>query len=261
MSRGHDIAIDLTMSDRPTIAAFRPPDHRAESARTTIEAAGANALLDPMLVPEPTGDRPRDDADWTILTSVTAAGLPAVTAWSPENTRVAAIGPKTADALADIGIEVDIVPETYTSDGLVAAMADEIDGARIELARSDHGSDALPAGLQTAGAYVHETVLYRLGRPADAGDSIEGVIAGAVDALAFSSSLTVAHFLETADELGMREALDSKLDDTIVGVIGPPTAETARSAGLAVDVVASEATFEALIDDLMAALQTRTRSA
>lgn len=249
------------MPSRPTIAAFRPPDHRADDAAETIEAAGASALLDPMIVPEPTGASPRGDADWTILTSVTAADLPAVRSWTPTGTRVAAIGPKTADALAGAGIGVDLVPDAYTSEGLVEALGPDVDGARVELARSDHGSAALPTGLQGAGAYVHETVLYRLVRPDGAGRSIEGVIDGTVDALAFSSSLTVEHFLETADDAGQAAELAAALDGVIVGAIGPPTAATAIDAGLEVDVVASEATFDALVDDLVAALEERTRSA
>lgn len=249
------------MPARPTIAAFRPPDHRASEAAETIEAAGARALLDPMVAPEPTGAGPRTDADVTVFTSVTATALPAVRAWTPGDTRVAAIGPKTAAALEDAGIEVAVCPERYTSDGLVDALGGAVDGARVELARSDHGSATLPRGLQAAGAYVHETVLYRLVRPPDAGASVDATVAGEVDALAFTSSLTVEHLLAAADERGARGDLLSALAGVVVGAIGPPTAETARSHGLDVDVVASEATFEVLVDDIMAALEARTRSA
>lgn len=249
------------MSARPTIAAFRPPDDRAERAADTIEAAGATALLDPMIEPEPTGAVPRGDADVTVLTSATAAELPAVRSWEPPGTLIAAIGPKTASALVSVGIDVDIVPDRYTSDGLVDALADRADGACIEIARSDHGSEALPDGLQAAGAYVHETVLYRLVRPPEAGRSVDAVIDGGVDALAFSSSLTVEHFIAIADETDRRAALDEALDGVVVGAIGPPTADTAAASGLSVDVVSSEVTFASLIEDLMAALESPTRSA
>lgn len=249
------------MSDRPTIAAFRPPGERAETAAAAIEAAGGEAHIDPMIAPEPTGAAPRDDADVTILTSTTAAELTAVRHWSPNETYIAAIGPKTAEALEAIGIEVDLVPERYTSAGLVEALGGRVDGARIELARSDHGSDELPDGLQAAGGYVHETALYRLVRPDGAGTSVTATIDGQIDALAFSSSLTVEHFLAIAEDQGVREALDDALTSVAVGVIGPPTARTATDAGIAVDVVASEATFVSLIEDLMAELEGLTRSA
>lgn len=249
------------MVDRPTIAAFRPPDHRADAAASAIEAVGATPLLDPMIAPESTGAAPRRDAEWTILTSVTAAELPAVSSWTPGSTTVVAIGPKTAGALEAAGISVDRVPETYTSTGLVDELGDAVAGDRVELARSDHGSDALPAGLRDAGAYVHETVLYRLIRPPEAGASVEAVIDGTVDALAFSSTLTVEHFLETAEAAGSREPLEAALESVTIGAIGPPTASRVAAAGLSVDVVASKANFEVLTDELIEAVKARTRSA
>lgn len=249
------------MRDRPCIAAFRPPDDRARAAAELIEVAGGTPLIDPMIEPEPTGVLPRSDADVTILTSVTAATLPGLEDWSPGEGRIAAIGPKTAEALEERGITVDCIPETYTSDGMVSALADDVDGARVELARSDHGSDALPRGLEDAGAYVHETVLYRLIRPDEAGRSVEAVIDGDVDALAFSSSLTVVNFLACAEDLSLSDALGTALDTIAVGVIGPPTAQTASKAGIEVDVVASEATFDTLVHELMATIEERTQSA
>jgi uroporphyrinogen-III synthase len=141
---------------------------------------------------------------------------------------------------------VDLVPEEYTSAGLVAALEGSVDGVRIEVARSDHGSDVLTDGLRSAGADVHETVLYRLVRPADAGRSTELAADGELEAAAFTSSLTVEHFLEAAADRGIEGDAREGLSATIVGAIGDPTRETAESHGIDVDVVPEEATFEAL---------------
>ncbi|MFC7239999.1 uroporphyrinogen-III synthase [Saliphagus sp. GCM10025317] len=246
-----------------TVAVFRPDDDRLEDAVELLESLGTTPVPDPMLAVEPTGTSPRDDADYAILTSKTGAELvagsyPATDSdgvddggartdrWNPGEATLCAVGPKTADALREQGYDPEIVPAKYTSSGLVAALEDRVDGARVEVARSDHGSPVLLEGLEAAGAYVHETVLYRLVRPEGSGDSTELAAAGDLDVACFTSSLTVTNWLEAADERGIRDAALEGLSNATVGVIGEPTRETAAAAGIDVDLVASEATFETL---------------
>jgi uroporphyrinogen-III synthase len=231
-------------SQRPTVAVFRPDDERLERALALLEDLGVEGLGDPMLTVEPRGANPRRDAEYTVLTSKTGADLVSAD-WEPGG-RLCAIGPATAEALETAGYTVDIVPETYSSTGLVGRLADEVGGTRVEVARSDHGSPALLDGLAAAGAYVHETVLYRLTRPAGAGVSAERAAAGELAAALFTSSLTVEHFLDAAETRGVRSAARAGLDDAVVGAIGAPTAEAAREAGIDVDVVPEDAAFEAL---------------
>ena len=231
-------------SQRPSVAVFRPADERLDRALALLTDLGVEGLGDPMLAVEPTGTQPRTDGDYTVLTSKTAADLLSAD-WGPGD-RLCAIGPSTADALDDAGFTVDIVPETYSSTGLVDRLAGEVDGARVEVARSNHGSSTLLDGLTAAGAYVHETVLYRLTRPPGAGVSAERAAAGELDAALFTSSLTVEHFLDAATERGVADRARAGLDEAVVGAIGEPTAGTAREAGIAVDVVPGNAAFGAL---------------
>jgi uroporphyrinogen-III synthase len=238
--------------ERPTVAVFRPDDDRLATARERLTDLGADPVADPMLAVEPTGERP-DDADYVVFTSKTGAELVAGD-WEPGAATVVAIGPKTADALAAAGYDVDLVPEEFSSAGLVAALADRADGASVEVARSDHGSPVLLDGLRDAGATVHETVLYRLVRPSGSGESAEAAAAGDLDAACFTSSLTVEHFLEAAAERGVRDAAVRGLNAAVVGVIGEPTRETAERHGIDVDVVPEAATFEALARETVAAL-------
>ncbi|AFZ72668.1 uroporphyrinogen-III synthase [Natronobacterium gregoryi] len=241
----------MSATDRPTIAVFRPGDERIEDATDLLESLGAEPVPDPMLAVDPTAAEPRTDADYVVLTSKTGVELVADARWEPGDATVCAIGPATADVLREAGYEVDVVPEEYTSSGLVATLEDEVAGARVEVARSDHGSDVLLEGLEDAGAYVHETVLYRLVRPEESGRSAELAADGDLDGLCFTSSLTVEHFLEAADACGVREDVLAGLEDATVGVIGEPTAETAREQGIEADLVASEATFEALAHETL----------
>jgi len=139
----------------------------------------------------------------------------------------------------------------------VSTLEERISGARVEVARSDHGSPVLLEGFEDAGAYVHETILYRLVRPEESGESAKLVAEGELDAVCFTSSLTVEHFLEAAAEAGVREDALAGLADAVVGVIGEPTAETAAERGIDVDVVPDEATFDALARETVAATSAR----
>ncbi|EMA19547.1 uroporphyrinogen-III synthase [Haloarcula amylolytica] len=244
---------------RLRVAAFRPADDRLDDAVELLESLGADPVPDPMLAVEPAtmpsasdesddDDRvtPRTDADYVVLTSKTGVELAAEAGWDPGEATVCAIGESTAGALHEAGYGVDIIPAEYSSTGLVETLARAVAGARVEVARSDHGSAVLTDGLEAAGAYVHETVLYRLVRPPGSGESAALAASGDLDAALFTSSLTVEHFLDAAAERGVRESAIDGLNEATVGAIGEPTRETAEDAGISVDVVPDQADFEAL---------------
>jgi uroporphyrinogen-III synthase len=232
-------------------AVFRPDDERIEQAVELLESLGATPVPDPMLAVEPTGETP-DSAEWTILTSKTGVELAAEADWSPAETKLACIGSATADAARAEGWAVDLVPEEFSSAGLVEALSETVgEGTSVEVARSDHGSAVLLDGLNETGADVHETVLYRLVRPDDAGVSAERAAAGELEAVLFTSSLTVENFLAAAAERGVRAAAVAEADAAVVGCIGEPTAETAETEGISVDIVPEEATFESLAAEVV----------
>lgn len=228
------------------VAVFRPDDDRLREAERLLESLGATPVLDPMLAVEPTGRSPRRDGAFVVFTSPTGADVAREHDWDPGEATVVAIGPRTASQLREHGYTVDIVPAEYSSSGLVGTLADVVAGERVEVARSDHGSPVLTDGLDAAGAYVHETILYRLVRPGGAGDSAELAAAGHLDAALFTSSLTVEHFLGAAEDRGIRQAAIDGLENAVVGAIGDPTRATASGLGITVDVVPERATFEAL---------------
>lgn len=231
--------------ETPKVAFFRPADEREKRAVEAVRERGFEPLSDPLLETVPTGAEPRTDADYVVLTSVTGVDIAAETVRGTDAV-VCAVGPKTAGALSDEGVDVDIVPEEYTSAGLVDALGEDgVVGARVEVARSDHGSDELIDGLNGTGAYVHETVLYEIKRPDRGGKATADAIDdGTLDAALFTSSLTVEHLIEALEEEGV--GLDA-LEDVLVCVIGEPTRRTAESKGMEVNAVADEETFESLL--------------
>jgi uroporphyrinogen-III synthase len=228
-----------------TVAFFRPDDERAAEAADIVRELGAEPLSDPMLAVERTGEAPREDAAYTVLTSKTGVELAREVGWEPTG-EVVAIGASTADALEAAGYRVDRLPAEYSSAGLVAELGGEVGGRTVEVARSDHGSAVLTDGLDNAGAYVHETVLYRLVRPEGTGESVVAAADGCLDGACFTSSLTAEHFLAAADERGVREAAVDGLNRAVVGAIGDPTRQSLAEHGVEADVVPNVAEFEAL---------------
>lgn len=241
------------MSQQVRVAVFRPDDERLVEAVELLESLGATPIADPMLAIEPTGAQPTGRAVYTILTSKTGVELAAETGWTPGETTLVSIGPGTTKAAEAVGWTVDREPETYSSTGLIELLADEVADRTVEVARSDHGSDVLLEGLDDAEAEWTETVLYQLVRPSEAGDSAKLAADGELEAAAFTSSLTVEHFLEAAADRGVREEAIAGLENAVVGVIGEPTRETAESHGLDVDIVPDDATFAALATEVVEA--------
>lgn len=233
------------MSRKVRVAVFRPDDGRLEEAVELLDSLGATPIGDSMLAIEPTGATP-DDGAFVIFTSSTGIEVADEAGWTPGDETLVTIGPRTATAAENVGWEVDLIPKEYSSSGLVQLLEDRVAGQRVEIARSDNGSRVLPAGLRAAGGDVHETVLYELVRPAGSGESAEMAARGDLEAVAFTSPLTVEHFLEAADAAHVREEAIEGLSDTIVGVIGDPTKDTAENHGIDVDVVPENADFEEL---------------
>ena len=234
------------MSQEVRVAVFRPDDDRLTTAVELLDSLGATPVADPMLAIEPTGAVPRSDADYVVFTSKTGIELADEAGWQPGETTLVSIGSGTTAAANDAGWTVDREPETYSSAGLVELLADDVADSHVNVARSDHGSQVLLDGLADAGADVTETVLYRLVRPADAGKSTELAADGELEAVAFTSSLTVEHFLDAAADRRLKAAAIDGLDGAVVGAIGEPTRKTAVDHGIDVDIVPEEATFEAL---------------
>lgn len=154
---------------------------------------------------------------------------------------VAAIGPATAQALRERGIEPDFIPQRSVSESVVAELSDrDWAGVPVLLPGSAIGRDALAAGLTQLGATVRRIPAYQNLRPADASAKARAVLQAGVAVVTFTSSSTVRNLL---DILGDDRHL---LDDCRIACIGPITAAAAADAGLPVDLIAAEHNVEGL---------------
>ncbi|HET7475517.1 MAG TPA: uroporphyrinogen-III synthase [Dermatophilaceae bacterium] len=161
--------------------------------------------------------------------------------------RIAAVGGVTAQALRDWGLEPDLVPAgEQSAHGLLEEwppyddLLDPIN--RVFLPRADIATDTLVAGLQAIGWEVDDVTAYRTVRAAPPAAGVrEAIKTGRYDAVMFTSSSTVRNLVGIAGK---------PHPSTIVACIGPVTAKTAQEHGLRVDVLAAEATVDALVDAL-----------
>ena len=186
----------------------------------------------------------RGDFEWVVFTSANAVDrFCALLRDAREfgRTRVAAIGPGTADALRRFGVEPDLVPERFVAESLVDGFPSG--KGKVLLPRAAVARDVLVTGLATKGWAVTAVAAYRT-RAVEPSTSALAEAAKA-DAITFTSSSTVTNFVQVA-------GLDSI--PPVVVCIGPVTAATARDAGLTVDVVADEHTIEGVVQAIVAAL-------
>ena len=159
-------------------------------------------------------------------------------------TKIAAIGPATAGAVQENGLQVDFMPEEYVAEAIAAGIGD-VSGQQILLPRADIARKALAEELTRRGAFPRDIAVYRT-LPYQPGPGEIQALEGGIDAATFTSSSTLQNFL---DLLGSR-ALDI-LRGAVLACIGPITAQTAREHGLRVDLVASEYTTPGLIKALV----------
>jgi uroporphyrinogen III methyltransferase / synthase len=235
-----------------TVAVTRARTQASGLARR-LEALGARVVQTPAIrtvaLPGPAPDLARYDL--VCLTS--PVGVHALferlragghDARALAGTRVAAIGPGTAEALAAHGIVADVVPERAVAEGLAEALADVTPPVRRALiARASEGRDVLPDALREQGAEVDVLALYETVAEDTPAHVLQEALAA--DYVTFTSASTVRFFLRAI-------AGDEPSPDTRIVSIGPITSEALRAGGLAPRVEASSHDIDGLVRALLA---------
>ena len=231
------------------------PRAQAEGFLDGLRMAGFEPICLPVIEIQPIRDNAQLDRalagleryEWIIFTSVN--GVEVVFSRLPAGVvlpRLAAIGPKTAQALRSHGLAPEFVPDEFVAESILPGLGD-VRGKSILLPRAEIARKALPEAIRAAGGFVDEIAVYRTlpARPDPAG--LEALRRG-VDWLTFTSPSTVENFMEVA----RREGLDPLAlpGRPRVGCIGPITERAARQAGFEVALTAGDYTTEGLTQAL-----------
>jgi uroporphyrinogen III methyltransferase/synthase len=163
--------------------------------------------------------------------------------------QLAAIGPKTAEALRQYHLEPDLVPERYQSEDLAAALIRLIEPAqRVLLARADRGRDLLREQL-AAVCGVEQVAVYS---QVDAVELDENVLdhlrRGEIDYVTLTSANVARSLLGRLDATSRARITAGEI--RLVTISGVTTAEVVRL-GLPIAAEAREATAEGLVEAIV----------
>lgn len=230
---------------------------QAEGLCLALEERGARPLRCPTIrLAGPEDPRPLDAAlgrlasyDWIVFTSPNGVrftvermrelglGIDAL-----RDARIAAVGTRTARALAAVDVEASFVAPDAGSIPLAEALT-PADGASILMARSDRADPVAGEVLRRRGARnVEEVVAYRTVPTAPEGETLDELRLG-FDGITFTSPSTVHGFVALGPE--WRRLVTG----AIVATLGPTTTGAARKVGLVVEE-AKEKTMTGLVDAL-----------
>lgn len=240
--------------------------HQTGNLSSRLRSLGAEPVEVPLLeIHPPASFDPLDralrslaDFAWILFTSANTAravaqrarelGIPL--AGSPA--RIAAVGAATAEALANEGFTVSLVPQRYVAEGLMEALSAQgpLAGLRILLARAQVARDVIPDALRAAGAQVDVVDAYRNLLPSNAADLLRAALAQPVAAALFTSSSTAEHLAEAARQAG----LPFPLPGVLAISIGPITSQTLREFDWPPAAEATPHDIPGLLDALVRAL-------
>lgn len=203
-----------------------------------------------------------DSYDWLIFTSVNAVTFffKYVEQQSKQNKhamillehlKIAAIGPKTAKALAAQGIQPAAIPEAYVQEDFANCLKQKVKpGEKMLFPKALYTRDILSNQLTSYGVELDEVPVYQTrGVKQDTGMFLEKLRERELDAITFTSSSTVKHFINLfKDE--ERNELEHYLEGLVLASIGPITTRTAREYGLNIQVEAAEYTTAGLVEAL-----------
>jgi uroporphyrinogen-III synthase len=200
------------------------------------------------------------DFDWLIFTSANTVRAIAERMVVREVPRermaaihVAAIGPATANAARECGLRVDLIPEEYVAESMVAALRERIPGKRVLLARAAVARDLIPEELASLGARIEVVEAYRTILPPASIGQVRAVLAGELpDAVTFTSSSTVTNFLALLEGASVDRPLALRAVS-----IGPITTRTLREHNWEPAAQASEANIPGLVEACIRLLSAR----
>ena len=221
---------------KPVVAITRPKD-RAKKACEIVKELGGVPVLAPTLDLEPVNTESlknlverKDDLDWIIFTSPTT--IVSLNKFYPDfiktlSCKLAVIGNKTGRLAEKNGMTVDLMPEDFTAEGLIEEFKKRgITDKVIGIPRTASARPVLPEELEKLGNEIILAEAYKSLFPMDDAavkDLISKIENREIDAITFTSPLTVENFFEIVED---KQKIAKLLSENLLTVcIGPITAK------------------------------------
>lgn len=170
-------------------------------------------------------------------------------------------GQKPWQPLRRAGVPVSVtVPDPYTTDDVIETLSRlDLAGKGVALLHYGERSEAIAAALAAMGADSREIFVYEWRLPDDVRpleSLIDQLLAGRLDAIAFTSQVQVRHLFQVAEPrcgaAALREALETR---TLVSAVGPTCAAALAAAGVTPRVVPANPKMGPMVVALMEALR------
>lgn len=241
-----------------TVLVTRPAGQADDLAATLLEL-GAEVLEQPAIEISPPDDPSAvervlerlSEFDWLVVSSANGVRhfldplLEKRDLRALGGVRLAAIGPGTADALAEYRLRADLLPDTYRAEALAAALAPQTAGRRVLLVRASRGREVLAEQLSAAGATVEQVVAYRSSDVTSADPEVAAALAaGRIDWITVTSS---------AIARALVNLFGDRLRLARLASISPLTSETLAGLGHAVAAEATEYTMPGVVAAILRA--------
>ena len=155
------------------------------------------------------------------------------------NAKIAAIGSATSTELSNHGINADFVPTEFRAEALVELLKSKVDGKKVLIPRAEEAREVLPQELINFGANVEVVPVYRTISAIEGAINLEDI-----DLITFTSSSTVKNLVNA---IGAETLKNIK-----TAAIGPITAETLKTFGIEIGIVAEEYTIDGLVKVILA---------
>ncbi len=162
--------------------------------------------------------------------------------------KLAAIGPKTAEALQKYHLIADLVPKVFRSEELAEELAPLVKGQRVLLARANRGRDVLPQELAKV-AQVEQIAVYNQVDGVDPDSPVvDNIRRGEVEFVTLTSPNVARAFLKTMDETCCHRFHSGEIK---LVSISPVTSEVIRDMDFPVSAEATEFTSNGLVERII----------
>jgi uroporphyrinogen III methyltransferase/synthase len=234
------------------------PSEQAHALCHALASRGADAVLQPAIAIGAPDDWSTVDAalsrlnqfDWIVFSS--ANGVRFALERLEEigfdmralgSVRLAAMGPGTAEQLAEYRLRADLIPDEYRAESLASALATHAPGRRFLLIRASRGREVLAEQLESHGGVVEQVVTYQSRDVTVADDQVmEQLEQGKIDWITVTSSAIARSLVNL---------FGPSLHRSRLVAISPVTSGTLRDLGFSPAAEAVDYTMEGVVQAII----------